>query len=246
MENAGRPVELAIGGTHDRVLRLIEEIAPVTSARTVLDIGAGEGALSVRMQERGYEVAACDVRPDLFRPTELECRPIEGDGRLPFDDASFDLAVAVEVMEHLESHARMFDEVHRILRPGGYFLFTTPNILSFKSRLNFLLTGYFYSFGPLDPGEYDPVSQHVTPATVDRYRFLLGRSGMAVRDIRWDKAQRSSMGWYWLAPLVRGISALRYKGRRGELAAAENSRVALLGRKIVMVAQRPAESRASP
>jgi SAM-dependent methyltransferase len=239
MQNDGPLLELALDGTHDRVLQVIDELAPPATNRAVLDIGAGEGALAIRLADRGYEVAACDVRTDLFRPIGIECRTIGEDGRLPYDDRSFDLALAVEVVEHLESHERTFAEVRRILRPGGIFLFSTPNILSLKSRLNFLLTGYFYSFGPLEPGVHDPVTQHVTPATIDRYRFLLARSGLEVRDVRYDKAQRSSMTWYWLAPLVRVLAAMRFRKKKRDLLTAENSRIALLGRKIVVVAQRP-------
>jgi SAM-dependent methyltransferase len=42
-------------------------------------------------------------------------------------DASFDFALAVEVLEHVAEDARFVSEVHRVLKPGGAFLMTTPN-----------------------------------------------------------------------------------------------------------------------
>jgi len=42
-------------------------------------------------------------------------------------DAAFDVAVAVEVLEHVEEEARFVAQVARVLRPGGTFLMTTPN-----------------------------------------------------------------------------------------------------------------------
>ena len=42
-------------------------------------------------------------------------------------DASFDFAVAVEVLEHVERDAQFVSEVARVLKPGGIFLMTTPN-----------------------------------------------------------------------------------------------------------------------
>ncbi len=42
-------------------------------------------------------------------------------------DASFDAVVAVEVLEHVEDDAAFVREVHRVLKPGGTFLMTTPN-----------------------------------------------------------------------------------------------------------------------
>ncbi len=42
-------------------------------------------------------------------------------------DAAFDIVVAVEVLEHVEDDAAFVREVHRVLKPGGAFLMTTPN-----------------------------------------------------------------------------------------------------------------------
>jgi SAM-dependent methyltransferase len=42
-------------------------------------------------------------------------------------DASFDLVVAVEVLEHVEEDAAFVRHAHRLLKPGGVFLMTTPN-----------------------------------------------------------------------------------------------------------------------
>ncbi|MEQ1761684.1 MAG: methyltransferase domain-containing protein [Pyrinomonadaceae bacterium] len=42
-------------------------------------------------------------------------------------DGKFDIAVAVEVLEHVEKDARFVTEVSRVLKPGGVFLMTTPN-----------------------------------------------------------------------------------------------------------------------
>jgi SAM-dependent methyltransferase len=42
-------------------------------------------------------------------------------------DSSFDLVVAIEVLEHVEEDAIFLDNVRRVLKPGGHFLMTTPN-----------------------------------------------------------------------------------------------------------------------
>lgn len=51
------------------------------------------------------------------------CQNVE---RLTFADASFDLCTSSEVFEHVEDDAAGFREVHRVLRPGGSFIFTVP------------------------------------------------------------------------------------------------------------------------
>jgi len=56
---------------------------------------------------------------------------LQGGGEhLPFADASFDMVVSVWVLEHLETPENVFAEVWRVLRPGGHFVFLTPNALN--------------------------------------------------------------------------------------------------------------------
>lgn len=46
--------------------------------------------------------------------------------RLTYDDASFGLVTSSEVLEHVPDDRAAFSEIHRVLRPGGYFIFTVP------------------------------------------------------------------------------------------------------------------------
>ncbi len=80
--------------------------------------------------------------PDNFRVPEVPCHAINLHGGLPLDDQSVDLAYSVEVLEHLEDQFLFFREVHRVLRPGGRFVLTTPNVLSLTSRVRTLLAGF--------------------------------------------------------------------------------------------------------
>ena len=60
-------------------------------------------------------------------------------GALPFRDASFDVVTANMVVEHLDDPQSSFAEVARVLRPGGLFLFHTPNAKAFPTALARLL-----------------------------------------------------------------------------------------------------------
>lgn len=230
------PRELAIPGTHDRVLRVLADAIDLGSAPSVLDIGAGQGALSVRLKETGARVSACDVVPEQFDVPGVEFRAVESDGHLPFDDASFDAVVAIEVLEHIDGHDRFFGEVARVLRPGGIVMFTTPNILSLKSRMRFLLTGFYYSFGPLEPFTRDPVSQHIAPFTVNRYEWMMSQHGLRLAGLSTDRIQTSSVLLSLLVPFVRLATWLQFRG--SPLAARQNASVALYGRKLVVIARK--------
>ena len=61
---------------------------------------------------------------------------VAGDiGRLPFADQSFDVASANMVVEHLASPGLQFREIGRILKPGGWFVFHTPNVHGYATLL---------------------------------------------------------------------------------------------------------------
>lgn len=206
------------------------------SSPAVLDIGAGQGALSKRLQEAGAKVSACDVVPEQFDVSGVEFRAVTDDGRLPFDDAQFDAAVAIEVLEHIDGHDKFFAEVSRVLKPDGLVMFTTPNILSLKSRVRFLFTGFFYSFGPLVPFTRDPVSQHIAPFSVNRYEWMLSQQGLRLSALQTDKIQLSSVLLSLLVPFIRLVTWMQFRG--SPHAARQNVPVALYGRKLIVLARK--------
>jgi SAM-dependent methyltransferase len=230
------PRELAIPGTHDRVLGILQKTIDLKTSPRILDIGAGQGALSARLKSLGARVSACDVVPEQFEASGVEFRVAKPDGTLPFDDGSFDAAIAVEVLEHIDGHDRFFSEVARVLAPNGLVMFTTPNILSLKSRVRFAFTGFFYSFGPLEPFTRDPVSQHIAPFSLNRYEWMMSQHGLRLAGIETDKMQTSSILLAPLLPLIKLATWMQFGGNR--LASRQNSSVALYGRKLVVIGRK--------
>jgi 2-polyprenyl-3-methyl-5-hydroxy-6-metoxy-1,4-benzoquinol methylase len=107
--------------------------------RRVLDLGCRDGALSVAYLD-GNEVIGVDVdREALVRAEELGLKTewADLDEPLAFDDASFDVVVAGELLEHIRSPQALIDEARRVLRPGGTLVGSTPNGFRLKNRLRF-------------------------------------------------------------------------------------------------------------
>jgi len=94
----------------------------------LLDLGAGAGIVP-QMNFRDQVARACGVDPD----ERVTVNSFLDEGRvgtgeaLPYADATFDLVIADNVVEHLTAPAEVFAEVARVLKPGGIFLFKTPN-----------------------------------------------------------------------------------------------------------------------
>jgi ubiquinone/menaquinone biosynthesis C-methylase UbiE len=102
----------------------------VTPNSQVLDLGCGRGGV-VELFWRDVKLAA-GLDPDAPSLTEHHTPGlpvIRGRGeQLPFAGQSFDLVVCLWVLEHVDSPEAVLSEVRRVLRPGGHFVFLTPNL----------------------------------------------------------------------------------------------------------------------
>ncbi|HEV8147335.1 MAG TPA: methyltransferase domain-containing protein [Bryobacteraceae bacterium] len=110
--------------------------------RRVLDIGCGAGYGAAELATQARLVAAIDVSSDALEYARKNYRPANvhyaqaSALSLPVCDQSFDLITAFEVIEHLSDWKSMLSEAHRVLRPGGLFLVSTPNRLYYaESRI---------------------------------------------------------------------------------------------------------------
>jgi SAM-dependent methyltransferase len=113
----------ADGRREDDVLPAFYELLPRAAAKT-LDVGCGEGRVTRELGRRGHDAVGVDVAPRLVELARVrdpggEFRVADAE-RLPFDDASFDLVVAFNVLMSVDVPARAIDEAARVLRPGGH------------------------------------------------------------------------------------------------------------------------------
>ena len=210
---ADLPVEIkpiAMPGIHSAFLPFLDEVLARYEAPKLLDVGAGHGAMAQRLWQQGVQVTACDLLPEYFHFDQIPCDRVDLTQTFPYPDASFDIIMAVEVMEHIHDHVSFFRETFRMLKPGGVLLFSTPNILSLKSRMRFLWTGFYSAFGPLEHERQDGL-QHVASLTKDQYVNLAVISGFEVHSISFDKRQRSSRWLMFLWPIMWLVCKL--KGR---------------------------------
>jgi SAM-dependent methyltransferase len=116
--------------------------ALATPEMTVLDVGCGRGAAADRLEKCPWEqcrvlkghcrkVIGIDVSEAGFEnPLLDEFRRIESD-RWPVETASIDLLVSDAVLEHIPDPNVFFSECSRVVKPGGFICFRTPNRWSY-------------------------------------------------------------------------------------------------------------------
>jgi 2-polyprenyl-6-hydroxyphenyl methylase/3-demethylubiquinone-9 3-methyltransferase len=99
----------------------------------VLDVGCGAGFLSNALALRGFAVTGVDASAKSLDTAARHDRTQQvryrvGDARqLPFPDRSFDVACAMDFLEHVDEPGVVVAEIARILEPGGLFFFHTFN-----------------------------------------------------------------------------------------------------------------------
>ena len=97
-------------------------------AGTAMDIGAAGGGNTRVLRSHGFSVTALEYGADGAQvAAQRGLAVLRGDATaLPVDDASLDLVVAFDVLEHNDDDDAAVREVHRVLRPAGRFLVAVP------------------------------------------------------------------------------------------------------------------------
>ena len=132
--------------SYDRVKKLINLFAKHKADR-LLDIGCGEGSLTLLLKEsvRAKEVFGVEIASEgvmAAKSKGINCQRLNVDEEgLPFQEEYFDAIFCGELIEHLFDPDHLLREVYRVLKPEGFFIIATPNLGAWYNRIA-LLIGY--------------------------------------------------------------------------------------------------------
>jgi predicted SAM-dependent methyltransferase len=90
-------------------------------------------------------------------------------------DRSFQLIVATDVIEHLDSPRQFLREVHALLETDGWLALSFPNVASSQGRLKFLLKGELWGFGERNYR----LQRHISPITFEQMTTMMCELGFA-------------------------------------------------------------------
>jgi SAM-dependent methyltransferase len=146
---------------------IARELRKLGKPGRAIEIGAAGGGNSRQMMRMGWDVLATEyLKSGVEIARERGLNAIQADARdLPVPDASFDLLVAFDVLEHVEEDDRVAAEIHRVLRPGGTALIAVPCDMSLWSA-------------------FDVASGHHRRYTKESLRAVVENAGLTVDSLR--------------------------------------------------------------
>ena len=199
-------IEMTVPGLHKTVFTSFRRHVPVGA--NVLDLGSGAGAWCMRLVNGGYRVVATGLHERLapfpFRRIDLNgCFSSEFDSR-------FDAVTCLEVIEHVENPRHLVREAHKLLRPGGVLVLSTPNASGLYSRVRFFFTGQHAQF----TDEQYVGSGHISPVTHWQLSQIMAESHFCLREVTYydsrflppRRIQDVAKLFAWIAcrPFMRG------------------------------------------
>jgi 2-polyprenyl-3-methyl-5-hydroxy-6-metoxy-1,4-benzoquinol methylase len=162
----------------DIALRMVEEELaarpnPLERPVRLLDIGCNDGSITKQFARLADELHGMDLEEENLEAAEahdVKVRIADAEEEFPYENEFFDVVFAGELIEHLFDPEKFLARCHRILKPGGILVLTTPNLASLTNSYRLLLGWYPVLMSPfLSQGMGD----HIHMFTVPKLREVL-------------------------------------------------------------------------
>ena len=128
---------------------------PGLKGKQILDVGCGPGLFSAPLA-KDNQLVGIDLSLEMLKLARPELVPVRGEGAsLPFRNHSFDVVLAIEVLQHFGEPASLLREILRVAKPGGQVVVSSLNKASLLHRALRGIGGYdglyFHSLGEIYP-----------------------------------------------------------------------------------------------
>ncbi|OAN18796.1 malonyl-[acyl-carrier protein] O-methyltransferase BioC [Photobacterium jeanii] len=187
--------------------RLMEKLPPMVSVGTrLLDLGCGTGYFSEQLAAKGYQVCAADLSEQMLAQAAQRCGDKvsyqQADAEaLPFADNSFDVAFSTLALQWCQDLSVPLAELRRVVKPGGYVLFTTLVENSLKELS--------YAWQQVD--QYQHVNQFLSQKTV---KLALAQAGGQIHTLEFPPIIMKYQTAVELMKDLKGIGATHLHNER--------------------------------
>jgi SAM-dependent methyltransferase len=199
--------------------------------RTVVDVPAGQGLMSLEFKRRGAKVIALDLYPEKIHVDVNEKLFVDMNSKFPLEDEIADIVICQEGIEHVPNQLALMEELNRILKPHGQLIITSPSLSHIRARLSMLLVESEY-WRRLPASEVDSVwfSENETDRIYYGHFFLLNANQLRVltslsgfeveKRLRTSVSASSIFLFFLLFPLIGLVTLLAtidsYRKNRAE------------------------------
>jgi ubiquinone/menaquinone biosynthesis C-methylase UbiE len=112
-------------------LEFLAQTDLLKSSDKILEIGCGIGTVVFELSEKGHNIVGIDISGEAIEYGRNKYGNVRLDTQaaetLPYEDESFEVVLSFDLFEHIAEIDKHISEVRRVLGPGGYYLFQTPN-----------------------------------------------------------------------------------------------------------------------
>jgi SAM-dependent methyltransferase len=151
-----------------------------------LDLGIGDGHFSATTLPGKVDIGIDPAFNSLQEAHTFSAAKLlscaKGD-KLPFSNDFFSTVISNSVLEHIEDLTPVLNEVHRILKDGGFFIICVPNhhfthnlsLARFLNKLHLYKTARWYQHF------FNKISRHFHPDSVEKWRSRLEIAGFSIK-----------------------------------------------------------------
>ncbi len=176
----------------------------------ILDAPAGYGYLSQLLKELGNEVTCGEIEPEIFEAPGLEAIYTDLNRKINAPDNSFDYIVCVDGLEHMTDPYQAVAEFSRVLKPGGYGIFSIPNYSNIEKRFQFLTKGCLTKPVPTDKYIREGANLfnlHNSPLTITLLEFMLRINHLKILEFKKNASKPKQYFFYPLVFVLRMLNA---------------------------------------
>jgi len=206
----------ATGNDYSKVAELLTEEVATGRRLRIVDVGCGYGSVSGALASAGHEVYGVEIGNDAVRALpERGIRPIKGDiGRsLPIADATMDVVLLLDVLEHVFNPLWLLAEARRVLCDRGAVVITVPLYFDLVDRVRLLVSGSILSYDNLVYGR--EVAGRFRSYNYDHIRFFRPRDVEEMMQLSGFKVhERTFAPILAPRPLSRLKPAMRFLARQ--------------------------------
>jgi len=176
---------------HEEWLGLLDRSIEKNSV--IVDLGAGPTNDTTRfLSDRAASLIGVDVDPEVMENRYLDDAHVYDGTKIPLPDACADVVTSHWVVEHITNPEEHCREVCRVLRPGGIYVFRTPNLYHYKTIGALLIPNSMHTYfvrrlRNRTTDAHDPYPTHYRLNSEGRIRKEMERSGLKVDAIHYGE-----------------------------------------------------------